>query len=219
MLTVERNDSVIQSVPAQTLRRLPTYLRYLRSLPGNGKTHVSARAIASALNLGEIQVRKDLSAVSASGRPRIGYSCRELEKDIEACLGVENISEAVLVGAGRLGNALLHYEGFSQYGLSIVAAFDENDSAVGELCNGKQVLPLAKLTDTCRRRNIRIGIIAVPVKSAQRAMDALADAGVLAVWNFAPTLLSVPEGVLVRNEDMAASLAMLSTALCRGTHG
>lgn len=216
---MERNDSVVQSVPAQTLRRLPTYLRYLRSLPGNGRTHVSARIIASALNLGEIQVRKDLSAISASGRPRIGYSCRDLEKDIEACMGVENISEAVLVGAGRLGNALLCYEGFSQYGLSIVAAFDENDSAIGELTNGKQVLPLAKLKDTCRRRNIRIGIIAVPANSAQRAMDALADAGVRAVWNFAPTLLRVPEGVLVRNEDMAASLAMLSTALCRGTHG
>ncbi len=123
------------------------------------------------------------------------------------------------MGAGRLGNALLHYEGFSQYGLSIVAAFDEDDSAVGELDNGKQVLPLAKLRDTCRRRSIRIGIIAVPAKSAQRALDALADAGVRAVWNFAPALLSVPEGVLVRNEDMAASLAMLSTALCRGTHG
>ncbi len=157
--------------------------------------------------------------MSASGRPRIGYSCRELEKDIEACLGVENISEAVLVGAGRLGNALLSYEGFSQYGLSIVAAFDEDENAIGELCNGKQVLPLPKLKDTCRRRNIRIGIIAVPAKSAQRAMDALVEAGVRAVWNFAPTLLRVPDDVLVRNEDMAASLAMLSTALCRGTHG
>ena len=210
---------MVQSVPAQTLRRLPTYLRYLRSLPGNGRTHVSARAIASALNLGEIQVRKDLSAISASGRPRIGYACRELEKDIEACLGVENISEAVLVGAGRLGNALLCYEGFSQYGLSIVAAFDEDESAIGELTNGKQVLPLTKLKDTCRRRNIRIGIVAVPAKCAQRAMDALVDAGIRAVWNFAPTLLRVPEDVLVRNEDMAASLAMFSTALCRGTHG
>lgn len=197
----------------QTLKRMPLYLCHLRVLSGGGKETVSARSIAEALSLTEIQVRKDLAAVSDGGRPRVGYRIGALISDIEACLGYDDVNDAALVGAGRLGRALMGYPGFRDYGLNILAAFDADPAAQGADASGKQVFPMEKLTDLCRRLNIRIGVITVPADSAQAVCDRLVEAGVTAVWNFAPVHLHAPEGVLIKNENMAASLAQLSRHL------
>ncbi len=206
---------MIQSVSTQTLQRLPVYLRYLKFLPKDGQMNISAKAIAQALDLGEIQVRKDLAAVSSGGRPKIGYIMENLMEDIQSFLGYDNINDAVLVGAGKLGRALLAYEGFRECGLNIVAAFDVDDKATGDGGNGKSIFPVGRLKELCARMKTHIGIITVPEDSAQSVCDLLLEAGVLAIWNFAPVHLKVPERVLIRNENMAAELALLSKHLAK----
>ena len=202
-----------RSVSTQTLQRLPIYLNYLRSLPKGKSENISATAIADALRLGDVQVRKDLALVSSGGRPKVGYVTRELTSDIENFLGYHDVETAVLVGAGDLGHSLLSYDGFSGYGLEIAAAFDRDPALVGTTIAGKRVLSMEKLVDLCCRMQIHMGIIAVPGGEAQAVCDTLVSSGVLAIWNFAPVRLDVPEDVLVRNEDLAGSLAVLAKRL------
>lgn len=189
------------------------YLSYLKSLPGDAPQNISATSIADAMNLNQVQVRKDLAAVSSSGRPRVGYVRQDLIREIEQFLGYDAADDAVIAGAGKLGKALLDYKGFKDYGLNILAAFDVDERIVGTELNGKPILHISKIQDTCRRLNIRIGIITVPVEYAQMVCDQFVESGVLAVWNFAPVHLKVPEHILVQNENMAASLAVLSNHL------
>lgn len=200
-----------RAISVQALQRLPQYLQYLKTLPD--AANISARALGAALGYGEIQVRKDLASVSDGGRPKLGYVVGELRHDIAVALGYDNVNDAVLVGAGRLGRALLSYEGFSDYGLNIVAAFDADFDVCGRDESGKQVFPLEKLPDLCRRMKIEIGIITVPAAAAQSVCDLLCQSGIRAVWNFAPAHVTVPQGVLLKNENMAASLAVLSQHL------
>ena len=197
------------SLPMQTLRRLPVYLKYLQSLAG--VQNISSVGIADALGFNTVQVRKDLALVSSGGRPRTGYVVRDLTADIESYLGYDDITSAVLVGAGELGRALLSYKGFAQYGLDIVAAFDIHPPKAG--VHGKQVLPAEKLAGLCRRMNIKIGIITVPAAAAQSVCDQMVRAGIRAIWNFAPVHLNVPPQIMVQHENMAVSLAMLSQHL------
>lgn len=200
-------------VSKQTLQRLPSYLNYLRKLAQDSKKHVSATAIAEALGLNDVVVRKDLASVSSSGRPKVGYVRQELIKELEAFLGYDNSQDAVLVGAGKLGQALLSYGGFPQYGLNILAGFDSDPALAGTEVAGKKILPMDKLPGLCRRLGVHIGIITVPGEHAQTVCDQLIDSGILAVWNFANVHLTVPEGILVQNENMAVSLALLSNHL------
>jgi redox-sensing transcriptional repressor len=194
-------------------RRLLSYLRVIKRRPEGGPDNVSSAAIAQALGMGEVQVRKDLASASRGGRPKIGYITRELIADIERFLGYDNRSEAVLVGAGNLGRALMSYGNFEGYGLKIAAAFDVSPALVGTAFKDVPILDAAKIPDLCRRLGIRVGILTVPADSAQEACDALVSGGVLAVWNFAPVNLSVPDSVVLRNEDMGASLALLMRSL------
>ena len=203
----------VKSVSSQTMQRLPRYLAYLKSLPKNAAVNISATSIADALGMNDVQVRKDLALVSSGGRPKVGYILRDLIGDIERFLGCDDTDTAVIAGVGSLGRALLSYSGFASYGLDIVAAFDTDDKVIGSSVGGKEVLDARKMTDLCRRMNVRIGIIAVPASHAQAVCDALTEGGVLAIWNFAPVHLSAPAGVLVKHENMACSLAMLSQHL------
>ena len=200
-------------VSKQTLQRLTAYLNFLKSAQLKGSKYVSATMVAEALGLNDVVVRKDLSAVSKKGRPKVGYVRIELIRELEGFLGYDNSQDAVLVGAGRLGQALLGYSGFPQYGLNILAAFDDDPAlAVAEVA-GKKVLPMDKLPGLCRRVGVHIGIITVPGEHAQAVCDQLIKSGILAVWNFANAHLQVPEGILVQNENMAVSLALLSNHL------
>ncbi|MEG2428946.1 MAG: redox-sensing transcriptional repressor Rex, partial [Oscillospiraceae bacterium] len=169
--------------------------------------------ISSALELGEVQVRKDLSAVSSGGKPKTGYNVNALINDIENFLGYNDVSNAVIIGVGNLGTALLLYDGFKNYGLNIIAGFDNNINIVSTELMGKSIFPLNKLNDICMRLKVHIGIITVPADKAQEICDLLVDNGIKAIWNFAPTHLVVPPDVLVQNENMASSLALLSNHL------
>lgn len=207
-----------KQVPNTVLSRLPVYLSYLRALPEDGPANISATAIAGALGMGQVQVRKDLAMVSQGGRPKVGYERATLIRDLSAFLGYDNTTDAVLVGAGKLGSALLGYDGFGRYGLNILAAFDLN-AAPGRLQGGKPVYPMAQLAPFCRANAVLMGIIAVPGDCAQAVCRQLIDAGVKAIWNFAPIHLDVPEGILVQYENMAASLAVLSKHLSARIRG
>lgn len=202
-----------KDISRATLKRLPTYLSYLKSMPADSPANISATALASGLHMGEVQVRKDLALVSDGGRPKIGYNRERLIADIEVFLGYGNTNDAVLIGAGKLGRALLGYSGFAAYGLNIVAAFDANDAIIGTSNSGKPIMHLSRLREICQRYKIKIGIITVPLEEAQNVCDLLIENGILAIWNFAPTHLNVPEEILVQNENMAASLALLSKHL------
>lgn len=207
-------NGACKEISQQTLKRLPYYLNYLNELKMNGILQAASPQIASALGYNDIQVRKDLASVSRSpGRPKMGFMVSELINDIEEFLGYRNTNDAILVGVGCLGRALLGYKGFQSYGLNIAAAFDHDESKIGTEVDGKHVFSLDKLSDLCKRLNIHIGIITVPAGNAQDVCNLLVSSGIKAVWNFAPVRLKVPEGILVQNENMAESLALLSQHL------
>lgn len=200
-------------ISSATLKRLPIYLNYLKSLPQDRPANISATALASALGLGEVQVRKDLASVCEGGKPKIGYIVEDLISSIEEFLGYKDTNDAVIVGAGKLGKALLDYTGFKNYGLNIVAAFDIDAALQGKTETGKSIFALDKFEDLCRRLKIKIGIITVPANCAQEVCDMMVKNGIKAIWNFAPTHLNVPDDILVHHENIAASLAVLSNHL------
>ncbi len=201
-----------KKISKSVLKRLPGYLNYLKSLPEGAPAHISATALAGALGMGEVQVRKDLAMVSDGGRPKIGYLRDALVDDIEQFLGYDNTTDAVLIGAGKLGLALMGYKGFEDYGLNILAAFDCNP-AVEMTDEGKPVYSVDKLESFCRTHKVLMGIITVPNDAAQEVCDLLIRCGIKAIWNFAPIHLEVPDNILVQNENMATSLAVLSMHL------
>jgi redox-sensing transcriptional repressor len=201
-------------ISKQAIRRMPYYLKYLKNLDSEGKKHISATTIAADLRFYEVLVRKDLSFVSSvSGKPRVGFVVGDLISDIEHYLGYDCVDRAVLIGAGHLGKALLCYRGFDEYGLEIIAAFDADEKLVGTEINGKEIFHVEKLPNLCPRLNARIGIITVPAHAAQSVCDVLVESGILALWNFAPIHLKIPDEVLVQNENMAESLALLTKHL------
>lgn len=208
-----------KEISKAVLKRLPGYLTYLKSLPKDGSAYISATALAAALNMGEVQVRKDLAMVSDGGRPKVGYQRERLVGDIEQFLGYNNTTDAVLIGAGKLGRALLGYNGFAEYGLNIVAAFDSREDLDGATESGKPILHISKLAEFCREHMILMGIITVPAAQAQQVCDLLIENGIKAVWSFASAHLDVPAGILVQYENMATSLAVLSMHLSAQING
>ena len=199
-----------KNLSRQALKRLPVYMSYLKSV-NNGETeYISSATVAKALGLNEVQVRKDLGAVCKStGVPKRGFLIRDLMGGISDYLGYESSKVAVLIGAGNLGMALMSYRGFENYGIEIVAAFDSNS----DLADNKRIFEISELGRICSEYNVKIGIITVPEKAAQQVCDNLVKNGIKAIWNFAPTYLKAPGDILVQNENMASSLALLSNHL------
>lgn len=196
-------------VSRAALGRIPVYLKFIESLPQDVET-VSATTIAKALGFGEVQVRKDLGAICGSGKPRIGYTVSDLKESLESLIDSRN-GKTVIVGAGKLGRALLDYGGFSNYGLDILAAFDTEVSQNN--ASGKPILPIDGLHDFCKENDVSIGVITVPAKAAQEVCDKLCQSGIKAIMSFAPCKLTAPEGVAIQYENMALSLAHLKTQI------
>ncbi|MBR2422318.1 MAG: redox-sensing transcriptional repressor Rex [Oscillospiraceae bacterium] len=195
------------TVSKKLLNRLPVYLNYLKSLPDDYE-NVSATVMARDLNLGDVQVRKDLAKVSAAGRRRTGRSRQQLILDIERYLDITPDTDAILVGTGKLGQALLDYSGFEEAGMNLIAGFDITPFA-DQTGGGKPVYPLNQLEPFCRHYNVHIGIITVPPENAQEICDCLVSCGIKAIWNFAPVPLKVPHDVVVHSENLAVSLTAL----------
>lgn len=202
-----------KSISKSTLKRLPVYLGYLKTIPIEQVKYISATGIASALGMGEVQVRKDLASICDAGKPKVGYEIDNLINVLEDFLGFNQSSDAIIIGAGKLGRALLDYEGFSEYGIKILAAFDNDEALSGQEENGKPIFSMSKLTDLCNRLHIHIAIIAVPSKEAQTVCDLLVENGIKGILNFAPTHLTAPKEILIQNENMATSLALVARHL------
>lgn len=195
----------------QALQRMPYYLHCLEKAQARGETTISATSIANELKLNDVLVRKDIAAVcSTKGKPKSGFPVDELICDIEDYMGINDRKEAIIVGAGSLGRALLGNREFEEYGLSISAAFDINKNITGKTVNNIPILDLSEMESFCREHKIPIGIITTPFEAAQDIADSMVRCGIRAIWNFALIRLNVPEGVLVQNENLASSLAMLS---------
>jgi redox-sensing transcriptional repressor len=197
------------------LKRLPAYLDYLKSLPEDVE-NVSATTMAKSLELGEVQVRKDLACVSGAGRQKVGRPRKQLIGEIESFLNLATKTGAVVVGVGNLGRALLEYNGFAEFGMNVMAGFDVEPHGK-YLRTGKAIHSMGRLRSFCRIHQVVIGIIAVPAESAQDVCDHLVECGVKAIWNFAPTPLTVPEHVVLRSENLALSLTSLRLELINRT--
>lgn len=197
------------------VKRFPLYLRVLQEMTAQGDVFASGAVVAKALNLDPIVVRKDLSRTGVRGKPRVGFPMKELVAAIERYLGWNANTDAVLAGAGRLGSALLGYPGFQHQGFRIVAAFDANPKKRGKIA-GVPVYPASQIAEVVRNLKVSLGILTVPADQAQAVADAMMAGGIRGIWNFTPVQLSVPEDVIVKREDLAASLAVLSHRLRNG---
>ncbi len=205
-----------KEISKATLARMPLYLHFLQEENSKGAQYISSTVIAQNISVSSVLVRKDLAMVSSeSGRPRLGFAVSRLIVDIEKFLGYDNLSDAIIVGAGGLGRAFLGYEGFKNNGLNVVAAFDVDEKLVGKRVAGKEILPLDELERFVSERNIRLGIVTVPKLAAQAVVNKMVEAGIQAIWNFAPAPLRVPKNIVLKTEDLAASLAMLAGKLYR----
>ena len=194
--------------------RLPLYYCLLRQLDQEGVKTVSSARIADYLNINPVLVRKDLAgATHVSGMPKLGFEVSPLLADLKEYLGYDNYDEAFLVGVGNLGHTLLSNKGFEDLGINIVAGFDNDPALIGKNVGDKPILPMAKMDEFVKRMGLRIGIITVPSDCAQDVCDHMVSSGVKAIWNFSFTMLNVPEDVLVKNENLPMSLALLSQQL------
>ena len=202
-------------LPLPTIRRYPIFLRAIGEMMDAGEAFISSSVLAERLGLDPVLTRKDLAMAGVPGRPRRGYPAGELRAAINRALGWDSATDAVLVGAGSLGSALLGYAGFKEQNLSIVAAFDANPRLAGSTVHGVKVRPLAEMARLVRRLKVHLAILTVPTAAAQACAETLVEAGVRGILNFSSAQLSVPEGVIVQNVDLAQPLAVLSHAIAR----
>ncbi len=198
------------ALPLPTIRRYPIYLRCIKEMIAAGELHISSAVVAERLGFDPVLTRKDLARTGVPGKPRRGYPALALQDAINHALGWDSTTDAVLVGVGSLGNALLGYAGFEEQNLSIVAAFDAKVGIIGLTFHGVKVRPMEDLPRLVRRLAIRLGILTVPNAAAQTCADQLVAAGIRGIWNFTSVQLDVPAGVVVQNVDLAQSLAVLS---------
>ena len=201
-----------KKISKAVLKRLPGYLDYLKGPAASEYTYISATTLANALGMGDVQVRKDLAMVSDGGRPKVGYLREKLIDDIEQFLGYDNTTDAVLIGAGKLGQALMDHKGFPEYGLNILAGFDVNPIS-DHTEDGRPIYPMEQLESFCHANKVLMAIITVPAAHAQEVCDKLIACGIKAIWTFATVHLEVPPHILVQYENMATSLAVLSMHL------
>jgi redox-sensing transcriptional repressor len=209
-----KGENMNKDIPIFSLQRLPVYLNFLRSLPAedNGG-YISSGAIAQALKLGEVLVRKDLAYTSCVGKPKLGYRREDLIAALEEFLCCNNKKSAIIVGAGGLGHALLSYNGFAHYGIEIAAAFDNDSQKVGTQIAGKQIYDVSEMERVVKESGATLAIIAVPALHAQNTANNIVKSGIKAILNFAPVQLNLNDEIKVINMDVAANLAVLASML------
>ena len=208
-------EAIEHPIPEQTLRRIPLYHQILAEMQARGEAYVSSRYLAQFFRIDDTQVRKDVSLIGYKGKPKAGYSILGLKKAIEEFLGINYENTAILIGAGRLGSALSQYPGLAQYGLRLVAIFDNDPARMGSVLGAFTILPMEPLQRVVRSFDVGIAILCVPRDAAQSVAGRVVSLGIKAIWNFSPTQLTVPSDVIVRNENIALGLAILSHYLKR----
>jgi redox-sensing transcriptional repressor len=193
------------------------YLRELEGFLAKDRQTISSKQLGKALQLTDAQVRKDLAYFGQFGHPGIGYRVDELIARIRCILGTDRTWNVLLVGAGNLGNALLSYRGFSKKGFQIVAVFDSDAKKVGRTIGevpNLEILHIDRLPEVVARKDIHMGVIAVPAAIAQEVADMLINCGIRGILNFAPASLNVPEHVALASVDLSVHLEQLAFKIC-----
>ncbi|HCX60328.1 MAG TPA: redox-sensing transcriptional repressor Rex [Candidatus Cloacimonas sp.] len=208
----------MDAIPLLTLKRLPKYLDVLNRFKKAGLKMVSATKIAVFTDVHMTQVRKDLSFTGVVGTPKIGHNIEQLIIAIENCLNWNDISSCFLVGVGHLGKALMGYQELHKKGLRIIAAFDTNPALSDTYYQGIPIHSMEKFSNLLSRLHVHIGILTVPADAAQGIADQMVENGVLAIWNFTPAKLILPEDIIIENVDMSSSLAVLSRRIAERLH-
>jgi redox-sensing transcriptional repressor len=203
----------VKRISESTVRRLSLYLRFLEEFEARGQLTVSSEELAQQGGTTSAQVRKDLSFFGSFGKRGLGYSVPELLGEISGILGLDRRWKVALVGAGKIGSALISYRNFHRRGFEIQAVFDSDREKVGQAWGAQIILPDEELERTLTAEGIEIVIIAVPGDAAQGVVDRVVRAGVRAILNFAPVRLRVPDGVALRNVDMVMEMEGLTFAL------
>jgi redox-sensing transcriptional repressor len=203
----------MRKVAESTVRRLSLYLRFLEEFEGQGIATVSSGALASRGGTTSAQVRKDLSFFGSFGKRGLGYPVPELADRLRQILGLKRRYQVALIGAGKIGSALVQYRGFRQRGFDIVAIFDSDQSKVGRQWNGLTIHDVAALEQELARHPIDMAVLVTPGDAAQAVTDRLVGLGVKAILNFAPVQLAVPDDVVVKTVNLALELETLSYAL------
>ena len=199
-----------REIPDATVARLPEYLRTLSALADDGVPSVSSEELAAAVGVRSAQLRKDLSHLGSYGVRGVGYDVEMLALEISRALGLTLDWPVAIVGMGNLGRALSSYSGFVTKGFRIVALFDDDPSVEGEDVMGVAIRPLRDLPRSHAVDPISIGVIATPASAAQTVCNALVEAGITSILNFAPAVLTVPAGVDVRRVDLSTELQILA---------
>ncbi len=203
----------IDKVPEPTLRRLPWYLSGAKLMKEKGEKYVSSTQISRQTNIDASQIAKDLSYVNITGRTRVGYEVDLLINVLEDFLGFSNLHRAYLFGVGSLGGALLCDSGLAHFGLKIVGAFDVRPELVGREINGVSIYHTDEFKKRIETDKVKIGILTVPISIAQEITDMMVEGGIMAVWNFTPFRIRVPESIVVQNTSLYAHLAVMFNRL------
>ncbi len=199
-----------RGIPEATVARLPGYLRALTALARDGIASVSSEELSTAAGVSSTMLRKDLSHLGSYGVRGVGYDVERLASEITSALGLTQDWPVAIVGMGNLGRALAAYRGFAERGFRVIALLDGDPRVVGERVSGQRVRPMTDLPTLVADDGLAIGVIATPSEGAQQACDDLIEAGVRSVLNFAPAVLTVPAGVVVRKVDLSTELQILA---------
>jgi redox-sensing transcriptional repressor len=203
-------DSSRRRIPEATVARLPLYYRALLETAEREITTISSERLAELAGVNAAKVRKDLSYLGSYGTRGVGYDVEYLLHEISRELGLTRDWPVVIVGIGNLGRALANYRGFGARGFRVMALVDTDPEIIGQVVAGQKVEPISNLQRIVKDRQVAIGILATPATVAQEVADALVAAGVRSILNFAPAVLTVPEGVSMRKVDLAIELQILS---------
>jgi redox-sensing transcriptional repressor len=203
----------MRKIADSTVRRLSLYLRFLEEFEEQGIETVSSEALSARGGTTSAQVRKDLSFFGSFGKRGLGYSVPELLRQLRDILGLGRRYRVAVVGAGKMGSALVQYHGFRQRGFDIVAIFDVDPGKIGHRWNGLSVQSVAELEGSLKQHPVDIAVLVIPAEVAQGIADRLVALGLKAILNFAPAQLTVPDDVALKTVNLALELETLSYAL------
>ena len=199
-----------KDVSITVIRRLPIYYRYLEDLLERGVTRISSGELSEIVGFTASQIRQDLNNFGGFGQQGYGYNVAELYEEVKKILGMDKTYNTILVGAGNLGNAITHYNDFTESGFNLMAMFDSDPDKLGESDGGIDVLPIDQVAEFIRENNVEMAIFTLPKEAAQSVADSIVGTGVKGIWNFAPIDLDVPEEIVVEDVRLSESLYTLS---------
>jgi redox-sensing transcriptional repressor len=199
-----------RAIPEATVARLPVYLRALVDMAETGTSTVSSDDLAEAAGVNSAKVRKDLSYLGSYGTRGVGYDVAYLIHQIRRELGLTQHWAIVIAGIGNLGQALANYDGFGERGFRVAGLVDTDPAKVGRRVGDLEIMSTSALPDLVKNHDVAIGVIATPASAVQEIADAMVQAGIRSILNFAPAVITVPAGVSVRKVDLAIELQILA---------